>query len=197
MLDNAALFDDAVRLLTNWTPPSTEQAELRSRTLRLLGSGPKALRREHLAGHVTASAVVVSHDHARVLLCLHGRFKKWVQMGGHCEDTDRSLATSALREATEESGIEGLTIDPQPIDIDVHPVTCSAGPTLHFDVRFVVTAPPAATERVSPESIELGWFPPDQLPDPLASATGRVVSSAMARIRDGVAAADVGEPAQV
>ena len=38
MLDDTALYDDSVRLLTNWVAPSSEQAELRNRTLRLLGS---------------------------------------------------------------------------------------------------------------------------------------------------------------
>jgi 8-oxo-dGTP pyrophosphatase MutT (NUDIX family) len=182
VLDDTALFDDSVRLLTNWAAPSQEQAELRNRTLRLLGSGPKALRREHLAGHLTASVVIISADRSAVLLCLHGRMNKWVQVGGHCEDTDRGLAAAALREATEESGIVGLTIDPMPIDVDIHPVTCSAGQTEHFDVRFLVTAPPDAQEKVSHESHELGWFAPDKLPEPLASATGRVVDAALARL---------------
>lgn len=190
MLDDTALFDDAVRLLTNWVAPSQEQAELRNRTLRLLGSGPKALRREHLAGHLTASAVIFSSDHSEVLLCLHGRIEKWVQLGGHCDDTDRSLAAAALREATEESGIVGLSIDGRPVDIDVHPVTCSAGPSMHFDVRFMVIAPEGAIEKVSAESKELGWFTPDALPTPLGDATERVVQAGLTRLAEG-------KPAQV
>ena len=33
----------------------------------------------------------------------------WLQMGGHCEPGDTTLADAALREAAEESGIAGLT----------------------------------------------------------------------------------------
>ncbi len=41
------------------------------------------------------------------LLTLHPRFGRWLQLGGHCEDTDADIAAAALREATEESGIDG------------------------------------------------------------------------------------------
>ena len=69
-----------------------------------------------------------------------------------------------------------------PIDIDIHPVTCSVGPTQHFDVRFLIAAPAGRPEKVSAESHELGWFAPDVLPEPLAAATGRVVDAALARL---------------
>jgi 8-oxo-dGTP pyrophosphatase MutT (NUDIX family) len=176
------LHDDAVRLLDRWTPPPGNAAAHES-TLRLLRDGPSVMLRAHLAGHVTASAMIVHHDRQRVLLCLHGRFNMWCQVGGHCEAGDESLMAAALREATEESGIDGLVIDPEPIGLDIHPVHCSAGPSRHFDVRFAVLAPPEATEQVSEESKALGWFRPDSLPHPLADATEELVRPALARFQ--------------
>ena len=45
----------------------------------------------------------------------------WLQMGGHCEPEDATLAAAALREATEESGIAGLTLLPGgPVRLDRH-----------------------------------------------------------------------------
>src|SRR5436190_1227990 len=72
----------------------------------------------------------------------------------------------ALREATEESGMDGLEIAPHPLHVDVHPVTCSGGvPTRHLDVRFLVRAPAGARPRISDESDDLAWWPVGGLPD--------------------------------
>lgn len=177
-MTNPPLYDDALRVLREWAPDAT-----RDSFLNLLHAGPAALRRAHRPGHVTASAVVLNADLDRVLLCLHGRIGVWVQLGGHCEPADGTLADAALREATEESGIDGLRLSPAPVDLDVHPVTCSAGPSAHYDVRFVAVAPPGATPRVSAESKALGWFAPDELPDPLATATERAVRAAVNAVR--------------
>ncbi len=116
----------------------------------------------------------------RVLLCLHGRMHRWVQVGGHCEDSDVTIAHAALREATEESGIAGLRLHPDPIDLDIHEVNCRYGPASHFDVRFAAIAPPGAEAVVSAESRDVRWFAPDALPSPLASATDRLIAPAFA-----------------
>lgn len=182
-----ALHTDAVRVLTGWTATSGEAELARERTLALLADGPVAMTRAHRTGHVTASALVVD-DIGRVLLCLHGRLGRWMQLGGHCEAGDGTLAAAALREATEESGITGLTVDPEPIDVDVHEVRCGAAegapaePSVHFDVRFLVRSPAGATEQISAESAALGWFDPGSLPSPLASGTVRQIAPALARL---------------
>lgn len=67
-----------------------------------------------------------------------------------------TLAAAALREAVEESGIEGLAIDPDPLHLDVHLITCSLGlPTRHLDVRFLLRTP-AGRERGSATNRVLG-----------------------------------------
>jgi 8-oxo-dGTP pyrophosphatase MutT (NUDIX family) len=175
------LHQDAAETLHAWTPSPGAEADWRA-ILAVLDNGPQVMWREHDSGHVTASAIVFSHDRSRLLLCLHGKFNVWVQLGGHLEPGDETLAAAALREATEESGIAGLTVDPIPVDVDIHQVTnCAGRSLLHHDVIFAVYAPEGAVEEVSEESHALGWFAPDQLPAPLGSDTDRVIGNAVLR----------------
>ncbi|WP_425413396.1 NUDIX hydrolase [Micromonospora pallida] len=180
-----ALHADTVAVLAGWEPTSTAAAEARDRTLALLAAGPVAMTRAHRPGHVTASVLIGDATGERLLFCLHGKFGQWVQLGGHCEPTDRTLAGAALREATEESGIAGLRIDPVPIDVDIHPVPCQGG-SFHHDVRFAVVAPAGAVEQVSDESEALGWFPPDRLPTPRLDGVDQLLAPGLARLRRGL-----------
>jgi 8-oxo-dGTP pyrophosphatase MutT (NUDIX family) len=174
------LHDDALAVLSTWAAPSVEAEATRQRFLDLVRPYSATMWREHPGAHVTASALVVDAAAERVLLCLHGRIKRWVQLGGHCEPGDVSIAGAALREATEESGIAGLRISEAPIGLDIHHVQCSGGPSLHYDVRYAAIAPAGAVEVVSAESNALGWFAPDDLPTPLADATEPLVAPALA-----------------
>ncbi|WP_250001047.1 NUDIX hydrolase [Actinoplanes sp. M2I2] len=185
------LHADAVRVLEGWRATSDEAEQGRVRTLELLADGPVAMTRAHRRGHVTASALIVD-DAGRVLLCLHGRLGLWMQLGGHCEAGDAGLAEAARREAIEESGLPGLVLDPEPIDIDIHEVRCGpadgqpAEPSVHYDVRFLLRAPAGAREQISDESADLGWFTPDALPTPLASGTVRQIAPALSRLPAGI-----------
>lgn len=194
----ALLHADARRLLERWTPPDADAAAALKQMLELLDVGPHVMLRDGHADHFTASTLVLDSAGERVLLCLHGRLGRWVQLGGHCEPGDPSLAAAALREATEESGIGGLRMLAGPIDLDIHEVHCSAGPSRHFDVRFVAVAPPDAEPRLSAESADLAWFPVEALPTPLASGTAKLVPPALAALalaRRADAAAGASAPA--
>jgi 8-oxo-dGTP pyrophosphatase MutT (NUDIX family) len=152
--------------LRAWAPADPGQQALRHALLAFLDARPvDACSRSCAPGHLTASALVLDAAGERTLLTLHPRVGRWIQLGGHCEPGDASLAAAALREATEESGIDGLTIDPEVLHVDVHPITCSLGvPTRHLDVRFLVRTPAGAMPRISDESDDLRWWPLDALP---------------------------------
>jgi 8-oxo-dGTP pyrophosphatase MutT (NUDIX family) len=152
--------------LAAWEPADEAQRALKFGFLAFLDARPDdACARECVPGHLTASALVLDASGERTLLTLHKRFHRWVQLGGHCEPGDPSLRAAALREATEESGIDGLSISAEPLHLDVHPVLCSLGvPSRHLDVRYLVHAPSGAEPRISDESADLRWWPVDALP---------------------------------
>ena len=160
------LHADAAATVQSLRPRTAADSAVREAFLGFLAARPDAMWRSCAAGHLTASAVVVDPTQSSVLLTLHPRVGKWLQLGGHCEQTDHSLLDAAAREAREESGIGALSFDPEPLGLDVHPITCSLGvPTRHFDVRFLAIAPPGAEPTASSESLDLRWFRWDALPD--------------------------------
>jgi 8-oxo-dGTP pyrophosphatase MutT (NUDIX family) len=160
-----SLRHSAIAILTDWQAPDPGQDSTRQAVLAFLLGRSDACRRDCVPGHVTASALVLDHTGTQALLTLHPRFGRWLQLGGHCEDTDSDIVAAALREATEESGIAELTIEPTLAAVHAHAVTCSLGvPTRHLDLQFVAQAPPNAEIACSEESLDLRWWPLDGLP---------------------------------
>ncbi|MDA4108939.1 NUDIX domain-containing protein [Mycolicibacterium holsaticum] len=161
-----SLHASAVETLRSWQAPDPGQDTLRHAVLAFLAARPDGCLRECVPGHVTGSALVLDHTGSMALLTLHPRVGRWLQLGGHCEPGDDTIVAAALREAAEESGIDGLEIDPVLAALHVHPVTCSLGvPTRHLDMQFIVHAPADAQIACSDESLDLRWWPLDALPD--------------------------------
>ena len=169
--------ESAIALLTDWSAPDAAQDALRHSVLAFLLGREDSCRRSCVPGHITASALVVADTGDQVLLTLHPRLGRWVQLGGHCEPDDDDILAAALREGVEESGITGLVLDPRLVAIHVHALTCSLGvPTRHLDLQFAAVAPAGASIAVSDESLDLRWWPVDALPPGTDHALAALVS---------------------
>ena len=120
-------------------------------------------------GHLTGSALVVSDDGTRILLLHHLKLDRWLQPGGHADPDEDSGETVALREASEETGIDALRLHPdapRPLDVDVHAIPARGDEPAHehLDLRYLVLAPSDAAVRHRPEeSNEIRWFGWDEL----------------------------------
>ena len=177
------LHRDAEQVLCSMPVTDPLEAAVREAFLGMLAARPDAMWRSCVPGHLTASALVLDPSREAVLLTLHPRVRRWLQVGGHCEPQDRTLLDAAAREAREESGISSLSFDPVPLALDVHPITCSLGvPTRHYDVQFVAVAPPGAVPVASEESLDLRWFGWDELPDGVAPELPDLVLAARTRL---------------
>jgi 8-oxo-dGTP pyrophosphatase MutT (NUDIX family) len=150
-----------LELLDAFVPRDARDHEDRARMLELLATTNHPFSRDQFEpGHFTASALVVSRTHERVLLISHPTLHLWLQPGGHIERDDVEPSAGAAREVLEETGLtasiaEGL------FDVDIHeiPARGSAPAHLHFDLRFLATvdglpAPGGA------ESVDARWLDP-------------------------------------
>jgi 8-oxo-dGTP pyrophosphatase MutT (NUDIX family) len=180
---SSGLHADAVRVLAEWTAPDAERAALRVEFAALLAERADGVWRTCAPAHITASALILDETGSRVLLDLHGRVKLWLQMGGHCEPGDTTVAATALREATEESGVPGLRLLGGPVDLDKHAAPCAPGVVdHHFDLRYVAVAPAGAQPVTSSESDDVRWFAVDDLPSATSHDMPRLVAAARDRL---------------
>jgi 8-oxo-dGTP pyrophosphatase MutT (NUDIX family) len=179
--DFVRLHADAMGVLGGWDHAEPQQRILRDAYLTYLREHPDAMSRESRIGHLTASALLMDEQRTRVLLTLHPKVGRWLQLGGHVEIGDASLQDAARREAIEESGIEAVRISEQPLRLDRHPVPCGGAQSEHLDVQYLALVPTDAQEVMSDESDDLRWFAVDALPDPLDPSVRALIDNALAR----------------
>lgn len=183
MIDPAfvRLHADAMGVLGAWDHAEPQQRILRDAYLTYLREHPDAMSRESRIGHLTASTLLMDEHRTRVLLTLHPKVGRWLQLGGHVEIGDASLQDAARREAIEESGIEVVRISEQPLRLDRHPVPCGGAQSEHLDVQYLALVPADAQEVMSDESDDLRWFAVDGLPDPLDPSVRALIDNALTR----------------
>jgi len=134
-------------------------------TIAFVGQNPDCFERSLPAGHVTASALIVSPDRQRVVLIHHRKLNRWFQPGGHADGIP-DVATVAMQEAREETGLTSLQFIRKPgqlpavFDVDVHtiPARADVPEHLHYDIRFLLEADPAESFRQNHESNDIRWF---------------------------------------
>ena len=131
-------------------------------------------------GHVTASAALLDPRREAMLMTLHAKLGRWLQLGGHADGETDALAV-ACREAAEESGLTVSPVSPAPIDVDIHAIPPHGNDPRHFhyDVRFMLLAE-AGVPKPTEESVRLEWVPLQRL---AASTTEESIRRLAAKCR--------------
>ena len=163
----AAPAREILAALDTWSPVAPTQRRLKTEYLSFVRTtGDLALARNGGPEHLTGSCFVLSPDLSRVLLCFHRKGQFWVQLGGHVEPGDASVAVAAYREAREEGGIAELRpFGGVPVDLDRHSLSNGFGACrVHWDVGYVAFADGDAVPVVSLESEAVAWFDVEGLP---------------------------------
>jgi 8-oxo-dGTP pyrophosphatase MutT (NUDIX family) len=175
---------DLAQSLAGHEPADPEEAKDLAQIRAFVARHAAPFDRLIVEGHLTASALVVSAAGDRVLLLHHRKLDRWLQPGGHGDPGESSGEQVALREALEETGIDGLFLHPgapRPLDVDVHDIPARGDEPAHehLDLRYLVVAPEgAAILPALAEMHDLRWFAWDEVaalePDPgLRRALGK------------------------
>lgn len=132
------------------------------RTLSFLDREDEPLNRDNPRGHITCSGWVVSQDLSRVLLIKHGALRHWMQPGGHMEPEEWP-PEAAIREAHEETGVQGLTVLPPGLfDVDVHTIPANdirqQPEHTHYDLRYLLTCEDETLAPDFEECEDARWF---------------------------------------
>lgn len=114
-------------------------------TRDFLNRVPRPWSRSTAEAHLTASAWVLDRTCTHVAMIHHRKLDRWLQPGGHIDDTDASWRDAARRELEEETGLTRFL--PQPddaelFDVDVHGIPARKDEPAHWhhDLRFLFVA---------------------------------------------------------
>jgi 8-oxo-dGTP pyrophosphatase MutT (NUDIX family) len=190
--DALALADDdleeAVGQLRAALLVGPDQEQHRAQALAFAADHPDCLHRSCLTGHFTGSALVIDPSRAETLLIDHVKLGRWLQPGGHA-DGDGNLGAVAWREATEETGLEGLRLVTPAVDLDIHPIPARADEPahVHLDLRFLVLAGAGRDPVPNHEILGARWQPVERVEAAMGSELRRAVGRAfdVARRIDG------------
>lgn len=128
----------------------------------LITAEQNALTRNRMNGHFTASALLVDPMREQLMLVMHPRVKRWLQMGGHIESTDTNFREAALRECQEESGYSDIDVGRAPLRLDRHEVACKSPSgevihSVHWDVQFLAFVDLQQGREIT-EDAETRWW---------------------------------------
>ncbi len=158
---NTLITHDFINALRTHSAIDATEEKYRLDTISFIERHPNSWwQRSTVEGHVTAAAWLLNAARTHALLLHHTKLDRWLQPGGHLDDTDGSPAQGALREAMEETGIPGLALDTATLfDIDVHliPARNNEAAHLHYDARYVVLAD-ETNVSLNSESLGARWL---------------------------------------
>ncbi|MEU6019304.1 NUDIX domain-containing protein [Streptomyces sp. NPDC047515] len=143
-----------------------EEAEQLSEPQRLMAQGRDFSSRRSFPMHVTVGALLV-RDGTEILLIEHVAYGITLQPGGHLEPTDTTLIDAAVRELTEETGVDPSQVFPAsqaPAYIEYGRVPARPKKNepehYHLDIGYAFTTARAEVGRIQESEVTgAGWYP--------------------------------------
>lgn len=152
--------------LNHYQTNYSEEIDFQKDMIQFVQENADFHQRINLAGHLTASAWILSPDQKSILMIHHKKLNRWLQPGGHLEAQDDTLEAGARREAIEECGLTHLELFSEGIfDLDIHPIPEKGNEPAHFhyDVRFIYQTKNWELEADFAEVNHIKWRKVDEL----------------------------------
>lgn len=158
-----AFRDALLESLRAHAPADETEAGHLSAIATFVAAQPAPFSRDTLEGHITASAFIVDPTRMFTLLVWHEKLARWLQPGGHCEDSDSSTLAAAEREVEEETGLghaQLTQVGDGIFDVDAHriPARRDVPEHWHYDIRYLYEA-----DRAAPTLTGANWVSIEQM----------------------------------
>ena len=132
--------------IKNYIPVNKQEEKDKEIMLAYMQKNSDYLTRENEVAHFTTSIWTVNKERTKTLMVYHNIYNSWSWIGGHA-DGEEDLASVALRELKEETGVESATLVCKEIfsleilTVDGHMKKGKYVPShLHFNVTFLAEA---------------------------------------------------------
>jgi len=149
-------------LLSSYSAKNKVEEDYKARMQKLNTGSHDAFSSNNFdPGHFTASAFVLSPDQNNLLLIFHSKLQRWLQPGGHIEDSDTDVFHAARREVLEETGVSsGEIVNGELFDLDIHTIPARKGLPAHnhYDLRVLIIAE-SNKLCAGTDAIDAKWVP--------------------------------------
>ena len=151
--------------IKNYQPYNDEEDQDKKVFLKYVEEFADILTRKNVFAHVTSSSWIVNPDGTKILMIYHNIYDSWSWIGGHA-DGEEDLASVAIRELKEETGVENAELVSEDIfsieilTVDGHMKKGKYVPShIHLNVTYLAEADEKQSLIVNAEENKgVKWF---------------------------------------